>query len=377
MKLDKANLLRILGAILVALIAGEGLLRLFPQVLPPQEQLWLYERGGSKEPWSIPDPELGLLTKPRHHERETTMDYDRLTDTDSRGFDNKEPWPEKADILFLGDSLLGGLGYNFPSLLGERLPKTRIVNLSLAGASPEHQYRIYRRFGESLHPGLVISCLYLKSDVNNAIDFYTWLKEGQGTDYNYFRTHGRGREVTFSKRVKELFRGSYLCRAAMSMPAYWVSGGDDGDRVKFPDGSEILLSLPTIERLCQGASRQDAAVESFFRSLESLQKLVVSQGGTFRVVLIPSKEELYGSARFPKVLQIAKMVRQYLDETHVSYLDLYDFIQQQAQQHPPYYSRDIHLNHYGHQLVAERLAAWLAEQGLIKLEPGQFGSPHS
>ena len=89
--------------------------------------------------------------------------------TDSYGFRNSSPWPRRADIVVLGDSMAFSYGVEdneaWPNLLAEQLPGSRIINLGLIGAAPQQYFRIYETFGQTLEPALVLFCLFPGNDV--------------------------------------------------------------------------------------------------------------------------------------------------------------------------------------------------------------------
>jgi hypothetical protein len=76
------------------------------------------------------------------------------------------------------------------------------------------------------------------------------------------------------------------------------------------------------------------------------------------VMLIPSKEELFGVNASARALNIVSRTRQRLEEAKFLVLDLYPAIRQGGARHSPYFTRDIHLNEYGNRIVADQFVAW-------------------
>jgi hypothetical protein len=107
--------------------------------------------------------------------------------TDEHGFRNRSPWPERADIVVLGDSMAFGYGVEddqaWPTLLEENLPDSRVINLGLIGAAPQQYFRIYKTFGQALQPSLVLFCLFPGNDVTDAGLFNRWVKAGSQGNY--------------------------------------------------------------------------------------------------------------------------------------------------------------------------------------------------
>jgi lysophospholipase L1-like esterase len=351
---------------LLFLIAGEGFLRLFPTVLSPQLQIQL--QGGASD-WWVPDPELGFLAKPNQHLMVRTSDFTGVEETDHYGFSNRGPWPATVDILFLGDSLISGAGVGidgqFSSLLAHMLPGTKVINLGLSGASAEHQYRIYKRFGISLHPKLVISSVYLTSDVRNAVRYHSWLNCPDCGEYDSFRLHfnPKRRAPPSTNSVlgswKILIKQSFLFMALRDVGQTKQTLVQD--RLTLPNGEEIFLSIPTLQQLAQ-ITPAEPGFDYLANSLSQIQKLADSQKAEYLVLLIPGKEEIFGAGKLPALLKSHDIFVQRLKEQRLPFLDLYSTIRERGQSRSPFYTRDIHLNGFGNQIVAGRLCQWIEER---------------
>jgi hypothetical protein len=168
------------GSVVFALGAGEMGLRLFPELMPEEAQLRLHWREMS-EPVSLAEPYLGHAFPPNHEGRieRAGGEFSFTYTTDEYGFRNPSPWPERAEIVVLGDSMVFSYGVGndetWPALLGEQLPRSRIINLGLIGAAPQQYFRIYEALGESLQPDLVLFCLLPGNDVGDAGLFDRWV----------------------------------------------------------------------------------------------------------------------------------------------------------------------------------------------------------
>jgi lysophospholipase L1-like esterase len=305
---------------------------------------------------------------PGQRQRRKVDNIPYIKETDDKGFPNREPWPERVDIVFLGDSLVEGggvsLDQNFVGLVAQRLPGKGVINLGLGAAGPERQYRIYQRFGRALHPSIVVAGWYLASDVNNDERFHTWLREGQGTDYNNFRLHvfsqkKHAKNSEGSLHIKRL-RNSRLYGMGKELLLRWF-GKDPAlpDSFRFANGEEIVFDKRALEFAAQAIAANDARIDPLFTSLEQLRALVLSQHAALVVMLIPSKEELYGPGGAPDGTSTIDRVRQRLHETNMPVVDLYPVLRARGAVQSPYFSQDIHLNAYGHRIVAEQFLAWL------------------
>ena len=348
----------------VILVGAEMALRTFPQIMLPQWQIrYARKVAGAK---IIPDAEVGFLRAPQQRVRIRTLDFTALFETDNKGFANREPWPERVHIVFLGDSLVEGGGVNidetFAGLIAQKLARHGVVNLGVAAAGPERQYRIYQRFGQTLQPSLVVAVWYLASDLDNDAGFHAWLREGQGIDYNTFRLK------VFSKRREENQRTSFHAQLLYRSWLYgmghetvlrWLRKDNAmPDSFRFANGEKILLDKQVLESMTKAVPVDEARIAALFTSLEKLRVLVWSQRAELMVMLLPSKEEIFAPGVASDGASVIARVRQRLQEINMPVLDLYPVLRERGATQSPYFSRDIHLNAYGNRSVAEQFVAW-------------------
>ncbi len=119
----------LIGAVAVVVLLGvrlvvrgiEADMRATPERLPPAWQIARQQGQMARE--VIPDGDVGFLVPPNQIQRIETDDYTVTRRAGPRGFPNLAPWPERADIVFLGDSMLLGEGVGvaggFVSLIGD------------------------------------------------------------------------------------------------------------------------------------------------------------------------------------------------------------------------------------------------------------------
>jgi lysophospholipase L1-like esterase len=374
-----------LAALLLLALGGEILLRISPGAAEAALGIGHAETARQiRAQWELaattyaPDTELGALLAPLRRDAFDTPDFHYTLQTDHAGFTNREPWPSRADVAVLGDSLLTGTGVGidgqFTSLLERRLDGRTVLNLGLPGGGTEHQYRTYRRYAAALEPDLVIAVLWLMWDIDNSVHFAHWLSEADGEDFtqyrfSYERTHRR--EATGPARIwqsaKELLGNSLLVRAAYRRVNSLLGTDPTIDAVTLPNGDTIVLSARGQKRLAAGADRPDTPDlrEVFFGPLQRLQSDVEAHGGRFLVVLVPSKEELYAADAFPEVLRTVDEVKAELEARQLPVLDLYPAFRERAQNTPPFYRIDAHLNALGNQIVADELESWIVEQAIL------------
>jgi len=348
--------------------ATEVTLRAFPALCPPQQQIKVASSAAAQA--FLYDPDLGARPAPLRNDTVRTPDYRYLATTDSLGFPNPPTWPRRPEIVVLGNSLVTGPGVGiegqFSTLLARSLGGVGVLDLGLPGGSPAQQLRIYSTYVRPLGPSVVIATLWVASDVDNAAQFKHWLEEGSPPDFTAYRksfgtTHGRMMPL---KAVRDWLSGSYALRALYYGAGALARRGGPQGRVRFADGQTIFLSTRAQTRLAEGTTRPGLDVqEDFIAPLMQLRTDADADGARFVIVLLLSKEEVYGASAFPDVLTTVEAVRGRLHAADLPVLDLYPVFRDQGRSRPPFYKRDIHFNAYGNELVAHALEAWVKEGG--------------
>ena len=347
-----------------AIYVGEQVIRANPELIPAKAQ-GIASITSQAQYRTVPDREVGFLGPPHLRTRVSTEDFENLQETDAHGFPNRMPWPETANIVVLGDSLVVGAGVGidgqFSTLIAQSLPNTQIVNLGIPGAAPNRQLRVFRKFGASLRSKLVVSCIYLAAALDNQYHFDSWLKEGAKADYNQYRFDLARRQYPKSFWTK-VQRKSYIAGKLTELALRWWG---IPDRIHFPSGPDALLDIESFRSRVMGIDRQDSRMLSMVDSLNEIRTLSQSGGARFLVVLIPSKEEIYGAPFMPGVLKPAHILEQRLREEEFSVLSLYDAIRDKAKNQPAFFPHDIHLNAFGNQIVADALVNWIKKSGMF------------
>ena len=123
-------------------VGAELLLRWFPEHLPAEARFRLHGdavRAGGLQ--SRPHDYVGYLWPPHERNSVEGIDFDFSYTTGAHGFRNAGPWPERADVVVLGDSQAFGFGVEdhqvWVRLLDDDLPEQKVFNLGLIGAAPQ------------------------------------------------------------------------------------------------------------------------------------------------------------------------------------------------------------------------------------------------
>jgi hypothetical protein len=340
-----------------------------PLLSPPQLQILHQAKQIADD--VEPDAELGFRLAPDTRRTIESWDYSYELVTDSRGFPNRTPWPEHADLVVLGDSLVVGEGVapdeGFVQQIAAVVAPASVRNLGIPGAGPARQIAVLRRYGPELGPSRVVACWYLASDLDGDVQFHEWLDGRGDEDFNTFR-------LAFGRRAGNGERLSGLERRLQYQPLYlWaqslIEPMRSGERRyihrrTFEDGSVQLLDRAKIRFARHAYAGTDREILNLERALDDMRALSASLGAELLVVLIPSKEELFAVGNGPGVNRAVTLARNLLQERGVPFVDLYAPLRDTARS--PYFMRDIHLNAHGNAIAAQAINA-----ALTRLQAGE------
>jgi hypothetical protein len=330
-----------------------------PQRWPPAWQIARQARQIAQP--TIADDVVGFVLPGNLDLRVVTDDFTFSRRTDAHGFPNAGPWPDRADIVVLGDSLLLGEGVgvenSFVARIDALLGDEAVLNLGNPGAGAERQYRIYRRFGRPLQPRLVVASLYLASDLEGDKHFQAWLAKPLGMDYDTFRLSYRRRTEPPPSGISKRFdrHPLYVWARSIVEPRLWGSLRIP-HRIKVAK-AEYFLDRRMIEFARRPATGVVDELEGLFSSLGRLRALVEAEGeASLAVMLIPSKEELFAAP--PGDDGVLAAVRAQLESEDIPYFDLYPILRAREVEAATYFPRDIHLSRFGNEVVAEAFVEW-------------------
>jgi hypothetical protein len=129
--------------------------------------------------------------------------------------------------------------------------------------------------------------------------------------------------------------------------------------VNFSTGPDVLLDIDNLRAQASGLDRQDRRLLSMIESLKEMQALSQRGGAAFLVLLIPSKEEIYGAPFVPEVMKPEQTLEQRLKEEGFSVLSTYEAIRDKAKDQSAFFSHDIHLTALGNQIVSDSVVDWV------------------
>jgi lysophospholipase L1-like esterase len=391
------TILGVLGVLIVLGVLAELLLRIVPAASPEQ---WALERlkqqtpDGSpamkrikeQEEFAIlqvgPDPVVGAIMLPNQHVLNKSLDYTYTLQTDHHGFVNRDPWPERMDVAVLGNSLIVGAGVGlegvFTTLLERKFPGRSFINLGVPGGGTGMYQRLYERFAQPRSPKLVVATLWPVWEVDNTMKFAHWVRDKSSenfTEYrfNYGKEHPAPASTSAQPKARDrggiagalwssaLVRACYLTAKALTTHSPYLQ------TVSFKSGETLNLSMREQIRLAKGFKRpEEPHMEQVFTEpLEQMRNEVQAEGGRLLVVLVPSREEIYGTDSAPQVLKMIDAVKPLLESRKLTVLDLYPLFRERGKDRSPFFEREMHLNAYGNQVLADGIGAWIQANGAL------------
>jgi hypothetical protein len=360
--------------VLAGVVGGmEASGRQYSSLMPEQWQVEQFTIQFCCKPYPTqPDGLLGFRMLSNQRKLIRTPDYTFLFETDSEGFPNRDPWPKDPKVVFLGDSMILGTGVgldaSFPALFAGRPPQQPMVNLGLAAAGPERQARAYARYGATWHPEIVVSCLFLTSDFDNDFHFLSWIQDDQPRDYDTYRIR-LARARNRKGRFQRLLDSSVVLHRAFDP----ILGLIEGPRhpkghVRLEDGSDLLLDRRAFQFAATAAAPDDPRVRLLSGSVARLRASVEQSGAELVVMLIPSKEELFGIDAAQATANLSSRFKQRLAAMSLPLIDLYPRLQKEGAKQAVYFPHDIHLNALGNKIVAEELTAWFRRRRSLPVQ---------
>jgi lysophospholipase L1-like esterase len=371
-------LVTIAGSLLFSLAIAEVILRLFPGMISSEIKESIQARPGSS---GISHPYIGHLHKPNRNFTHVGRDFTAVHHTDGLGFRNPWPWPEKVDIVVLGDSVTFGQNVEddqaWPAILARSLSRSRVINLGLIGSGPQQYSRVFETFGAELHPKLVVVGLFLRNDLWDDESFDAWLKSGAGGNYMVWRDFGRPKKVfdpeqPFKSAIRTTLwktfifaRKSYLFNLILYAKGAARKWRPDEVRIfELPDGSRLELHPADFKRKVKGAHPGNREFQLTLGALMRVHSIAESHGAKTLVIFLPGKEEAYLPLLDGDVPDASRSLRQELAALEIPYLDLVPLFRDRAAKGEKlFFEADGHPNARGYALIAEGVISHLKSHG--------------
>lgn len=365
-------------SLVLSLILGEVFLRLFSDLLSVEIQQVLEVNPRN---FGVSHFYIGNLHTPNNTFILSGRDFRAAHNTDGYGFRNAWPWPKRAEIVALGDSVTFGQAVDddqaWPAVLARSLPGSRIINLGLIGAGPQQYLRVYETFGITLRPTLLLVGLFARNDFWDDDMFDRWLRSGAGGNYMVWRDFGRPKRVglsldqpigsligTLQWRSQLIARKSHLYNLllyVLGIAKPWNPG--EVTYFQLADGTRLELLSGDFRRKAVAAHPGRPEFELTLDAFGRIRSIAESHGTKLLVILQPSKEETYlPLVDGDDVPDMGGPLREELEKMGTAYLDLGPaFRERAAKGEKLFFEADGHPNDRGYALVAERVISHLKD----------------
>ncbi len=374
------NLILSLFSIVLAFVVAEVVLRLFPQLYPAATQQ--FRLDAEPDQMGVAHPYIGHLHTPNNDLVIPIRDFQAVHHTDGHGFRNAWPWPETADIVFVGDSLTFGYGVeddeSWPAIIAAALPHLRVINLGLIGASPEQYVRVYETFGIPLQPKLLVVGLFPGNDFWDAGLYAKWLANGVGDNYMAWRDYGRplksGRKGASRSGIEKFLKQNvalyHVYRQARRTYRNWRVG--EPKRLQLSKGGQLWLSPSQLAGLTAGSRPERTEFQHVLQALTRLKTLAAEHHTHVLLVIQPDKEFIYLPLTGAAAVDAAAHLRPEIERLGYAYVDTTPMFQQQAEAGEQlFFETDGHPNRSGYQLIAEAVLAHVTQHAATYgLQPG-------
>jgi lysophospholipase L1-like esterase len=364
------SIILLVAAIIVGIALAEGILRLSPGILSVELQQII---AADPDNYGVAHPYIGNLGTPNKTFVLSGKDFRAVNHTDGYGFRNAWPWPENADIVAVGDSVVFGYGVGddqaWPALVAKALPQNHLINLGLIGAGTQQYLRVYETFGLRLHPKVLLVGFLGRNDFWDDEVFDQWLKSGARVNYMVWRDFGRPRSTSLSLNqpignliISLAWRGHLLAsklrlyNLLLYVRKKLKSGPTETKTFQAPGGTHVDLD---VEGFIDQTGIGQPGNRAFDLSVQALQRLysITQANGTHMLVILqPSKEEVYLPLMGETSVDTdpGKALRAKLESLGIPYLDLLpEFRNRAAQGQVLFFETDGHPNARGYALITE------------------------
>lgn len=303
----------------------------------------------------VPDADYGWRLRPGHH-----TDWHMEVDINSKRLRGPEvPYRKNSDefrILFLGDSVVYGLGIEYPKTFAALLPdalankvggrKITIVNSGVGGWSPWQQLIWLKHEGLHYDPDLIVQCFCL----NDVTDKFRLQKFG-GPQAGHHSAKAVG-----NLEWSGLFRLARLIRA-------WFVVGD----VNLTAGAQRMADLD-IEDLLR--TPDDPSVQAAWKvtskSLDGIVRTCREAGIPLGMICFPFEVQLEKPQGFDAA---QRRLAQYCRQNNIPFCDLLPPLRNWKQQQPDPEATLLfdfcHLNEDGHRFVTPLIRDFLLNEKLV------------
>lgn len=318
------------------------------------------------------------------------------------GFNDKDYPLEKpagiTRILVLGDSFgwVGGLGENYTTLMDAHFTRkwgenqVEVINAGYPMTHTGEQLKILEKYGLQYQPDIVVLGFFAGNDFFDADpqrkrivvnDIYFDIKKNQELKILGYPIIPRSRLLLLIQQKYKVFQEQMKAAKSVSanplMPAAIAATPVPIPPPSTPDAyyppgvtEETYLNVESqmlsfYNRTLHAEDEFKNEINLVFESIDTMAELLESKNIKFIVAIYPAAfqvDENLANKLFEyqnlnrddyDLLLAQKILKDYLDEKGIAYIDLLDKFKAEQQKQPLYIKNDTHWNRAGNQLAAE------------------------
>jgi lysophospholipase L1-like esterase len=320
------------------------------------------------------DPDAGYRLKAHARTRFKTPEFE--TDLAINGLgvrDNEEIGPKPANerrIVLLGDSLVMAVQVQFDETFGELLERDlnagssgiryRVINAGVQGYGPIEERLFFQRVGRELEPDLVITAVFVGNDAEEAVASRPKLTGG-GSSASVVAD-------SIATRLRRLVRRSMVLQL---LRLRVVTATERFTTFTPPEPPLQSYAVRPAPRIAEGVALTRESVEAIAAESAGL-------GAASAVILMPARFQVddadYGRLKATVAQTGGELDRdaatRRFDEafstTGIPRLDVLPPLRAALPGPDLFFQRTVHLTPRGHRVVADALAGFIRDRGLLQ-----------
>ncbi len=347
------NIILLFFSIFLALLAAEGLIRIFS----PQTTLVTLENSSMR---IFAESSYNPFTlRPNSNEIQRDIlnkEFNSIVTINSEGL-RESTKAMKTRIMFIGDSFTFGYGVGdnetFVHLLSR---KYGVINAGyVAGLSPDTYYLWLEKEGLNYNPDLIVLDIFVGNDISDVGD-NDWIADKNGLPLKI------NSKIYYVDGENRLRNKDYSVYNRLGLWLWKHSHFYNFARNKL---QVILLSIRQVKNgnnciYCDNYYQN----ENWRKTEKILEAIKNITQNKLVVVLMPAKEQVddaewrnYQSIagnNIERELPQEKLI-EFLNSHNIKYIDLLPYFKKSNKNNDFYYKKDIHMNKFGHELIANIL----------------------
>lgn len=307
--------------------------------------------------------------------------YQVSFERDRHGFRNAEPWPERVDMVVLGDSFTAAELVQLPYWHG--ISESMLV-LALPGSGTLEQQRLFDAFAVQRKPETVVLAFFAGNDLRDNESFAEMIREGL-TRHDILHRGKNPLDYSVVFRLLQFISGATTMSPAINCHYPVMAHTDPPTPVAFYRKFLPMLGMDRHSLL------QSEALQLTKQSISEMASALKSYDAELLLLYIPQRAELYWSyldetskttiveveSRDQRITGLDKIddnlsvqrdvIKQLAAELGISFLDMTPPLADAIRAgQSPYFFADTHWNQKGHNIARNALLDFLNRSNLEK-----------